>query len=236
MIAKVMEGLLCACVLVAAAVDARATNLREERIVGVWQSMGIDTPIRTVYRRDHTMVQLFPEENSESGWLQFQVGTWRLEGETIIEETRGMRIGADEVLSDGGRREISLREIRPDKLVRAEDRPDLLRANVARERYRQIVFLFCAILSVGVFFPLLHFGRKFIPKGTTLLCVAAAGTCLWACLHLIDELSQTGNMIVSPASLIALRTPAAASGLTAAGALLLGLLMVWRSRGRISQR
>jgi hypothetical protein len=74
MLTKVIGGLLCVCVFVAAAVNAHTTNPREEAIVGVWQSMGIDTPIRTVFRRDRTVVELFPEENSESGWLQFQVG------------------------------------------------------------------------------------------------------------------------------------------------------------------
>jgi hypothetical protein len=234
MIGKTITGFLAMSALFAVAANFRPTSEEEKRIAGIWQVMGIDTPVRLVYRRDHTMVEMFPEENTKAGWLQFQVGTWQLEGNTIIEETRGLRIG-DEVLSDRGRRELTLQEIRSDRLVRAGDRPDLLRANVVRERCRQVVFLFCVILSVSMFFPLLRFGRKVILKGTTPLCLAAAGVCLWASLNLIDELSQTGSLIVSPASLIALRIPAAVSGLAAAGALLFGLLMVWRSRRRISQ-
>jgi hypothetical protein len=57
----------------------------EQKVVGTWDRTGMDFTERTVYRPDRTLESTMADG---SGVLPFRSGTWRVEGDVLVEEFR----------------------------------------------------------------------------------------------------------------------------------------------------
>jgi hypothetical protein len=56
----------------------------EEKLIGTWEKAPIGFGPRCVFNRDHTSAVLFPR--SDGKWEVMSKGTWRLEGNDIIDD------------------------------------------------------------------------------------------------------------------------------------------------------
>jgi hypothetical protein len=56
-----------------------ALSEKERMILGTWDRTGLDFSERTTYRADHSLESTFDGS-------AFAKGTWRLEGDTLVEE------------------------------------------------------------------------------------------------------------------------------------------------------
>jgi len=61
----------------------RPLSENEQKVVGTWDRTGMDHSERTVYRPDRTMES---EMSDGSGTHPFAKGTWRVEGNVMVEE------------------------------------------------------------------------------------------------------------------------------------------------------
>ena len=97
----------------------------ERKVVGTWDCTGLDTNERIMYRADHTMDSTMSDG---SGTEPFAKGTWRLEGNTLVEEfTVPWDPVAGETPFPKQTARMTIVEFQPDKLVREPGRPPLLR-------------------------------------------------------------------------------------------------------------
>jgi len=56
----------------------------EEKLVGTWEQEPAGFGPRCVFNRDHTLAVLFP--GSDGKWMVMSKGTWRLDGNDIIDD------------------------------------------------------------------------------------------------------------------------------------------------------
>ena len=97
----------------------------EKKVVGTWKRTGMDFTERTIYRADRTMES---EMSDGSGTRPFAKGTWRVEGNIMVEEYTvawspipGQTPFPKQIIRD------PILEFQPDKLVREKCRPPLVR-------------------------------------------------------------------------------------------------------------
>jgi hypothetical protein len=180
----------------------------EEKVIGIWEFTGLDATGRVVFRRDHTVVDLFTESDSPNArWAPTAWGKWRLEGNEIITD--------DEVLPIPGysprpRRvtRIPIRDFEEGRLVRADGRADFNRVRVGIEQYLQILALAYVIASLIALSAFVYAIRNSsFRKEFVVLAVAAVLTVVWSTSMLIAELAQTGTVIISAVSLRSLWLP-----------------------------
>ena len=112
-----------ACVLLVAC--NRQLSENERKLIGTWDHTGMDTNERITYRADHTMESTMSDG---SGTQPFAKGTWRLEGNVLVEEftvpwqpVAGETPFPKQVIRD------PILEFQPDKIVREKGRPSLIR-------------------------------------------------------------------------------------------------------------
>src|SRR5881394_270528 len=63
----------------------------DERMVGIWQFSGMDATMDYVFKADHTFEVWAPSmdvEQSKGPWLRMDFGSWKIEGDEIIIESR----------------------------------------------------------------------------------------------------------------------------------------------------
>jgi hypothetical protein len=194
------------CALACAAACHRVSPA-EERIIGIWEFTGIDATGRVVFHRDHTVVDLFPDSDAPYVWGPSASGTWRLEGDEVVTDDQVLPIPG---YSPFPRRitRIPIREYHGDRWVREEGRGDFIRATGGVERYSQMLALLYLISSLIALSASIYairsssFRREFV-----LLAVAAVLALAYSALLLMAELSQTGDVVISFASLRSLKLP-----------------------------
>src|SRR6266404_8091870 len=103
----------------------RPLSENERKLIGTWDRTGLDTNERTTYRANHTMESTMSDG---SGTQPFAKGTWRLEGDILVEEftipwqpVPGETPFPKQVIRD------RIVEFQPDKIVREKGRPPLIR-------------------------------------------------------------------------------------------------------------
>jgi hypothetical protein len=180
----------------------------EERVVGVWEFTGIDATGRIVYRRDHIAVELFPDyEGLNAKWAPRSWGSWRLEGDDIVSEMEAFPIPEMPAVPKRTTR-TSIREFHEDKLVREENRSDLLRVVSGFEEYSRFLALFYVVASLVAALACFYAARNSpLRKVFATLTVAAVLALIWSASTLVAELAQNGAVIVSSHSLRRLRLP-----------------------------
>jgi hypothetical protein len=103
----------------------RPLSPNEEKLVGTWDRTGMDFTERTVYRRDRTLDSTMADG---SEILPFRHGTWRMEGDILVEE---YQIHWEPVPNETPfPKEITrtpIIEFHPDKLIYEKGRPPLKR-------------------------------------------------------------------------------------------------------------
>lgn len=193
---------------VIAVVGCQRVTRTEEKIIGLWEFTGLDATGRVVFRRDHTVVNLFRDGSDPNAkWAPTAWGTWRLEGNEIVTD--------EEVFSVPGylpsSRQIArmpIRDFQEEKLVRADGRADFYRIHWGAERYSQVWALFYLIASLIAFSASIYGIRKSsLRKEFVLLGIAAVVALLWSISTLVAELAQTGTLIISAVWLRSLRLP-----------------------------
>lgn len=199
--------LLLSITCVAALISCQRVAPAEEKIIGLWEFTGLDATGRVVFRRDHTVVDLFIEgDGVNARWIPTSWGKWRLEGSEIVTD-REMLVG-DYSSADRQITRLPIREIDEQLLVRADGRPNFTRVSFGIERYSQILALLYLVASgIALLACVYAIRRSSFRKGLILLAVAAAVAVVWSLLNLVADLAQTGSLIVSPASLRSLQLP-----------------------------
>jgi hypothetical protein len=193
---------------VVALVSCQRLSPGEEKIIGTWEFTGLDATGRVVFRRDHTVVDLFPENDSTiAKWAPTAWGKWRLEGNEIVTDEEILPIPGH---STPPRRitRLPIREFGDNRLVRADGRSDFNRVHWGVEQYSQglaLLYLTAGFVALAAAVYAARTGR--FRKEFILLAVAAGVAVLWSLLMLVAELAQTGSLIVSKASLRSLRVP-----------------------------
>ena len=117
-------SVICASVVVPGC--QRPLSENERKVVGTWDRTGMDATERTVYPADRTMES---EMFGVSGtWLPFAKGTWRVEGNVMVEEYMvhkepipGETPFPKQIIRD------PILEFQPDELVREKGRSPLVR-------------------------------------------------------------------------------------------------------------
>ena len=97
----------------------------EAKIVGTWNRDGMDASERTTFRADGTVISDL--QGAGDGHVLYR-GTWRLEGNVLVTEcdVRFSPYPSKSPLPKQITR-IPIVEIQPDKLIREEGRPPLVR-------------------------------------------------------------------------------------------------------------
>src|SRR5436190_24322749 len=112
-----------ACVLLVAC--HRQLSENERKLIGTWDHTGMDANERITYRADHTMESTISDG---SGTQPFAKGTWRLEGNVLVEEfTVPWQPVAGETPFPKQLIRDPILEFQPDKIVREKGRPSLIR-------------------------------------------------------------------------------------------------------------
>jgi len=103
----------------------RPLSENERKVVGTWDRTGMDFTERTVYKPDHT----FESEMSDgSGTHPFAFGTWKVEGNVLVEQaTFHWSPVPNETPPPKQTIRVPILEFHPDKLVREQSRPALVR-------------------------------------------------------------------------------------------------------------
>ena len=168
---------------------------------------GLDATGRVVFRRDHKVVDLFSEgDGPNARWVATSWGKWLLEGNEIITDEEMLL--PDYSSSERNITRIPVREFEEDRLVRADGRADFMRVKLDAERYSQMVALLYVIASIVAFASIIFAMRNTsFRKEVILLGVTAVVALAWSTSTLVAELAQTGTVIISAASLRALRFP-----------------------------
>jgi hypothetical protein len=113
------------CALLLLPACQRPLSANEQKVVGTWKRAEMDAVERIVYRPDRTM------ESEMMGvsdtWLPFAKGTWRLEGDVMVEEYTISR-GPGRIPFPKQLTRDRILEFQPDKLVLEENRSPLVRA------------------------------------------------------------------------------------------------------------
>ena len=103
----------------------RQLSENERKLIGTWDRTGMDTTERTTYRADHTMESTMSDG---SGTQPFAKGTWRVEGNVLVEEyTVAWQPVAGETLPSKQIIQDTIVEFQADKIVREKGRPPLIR-------------------------------------------------------------------------------------------------------------
>ena len=109
--------LLCGC--------RRPLSEAERKVIGTWDRTGLDFNERITYRADHTMESTFADG---SGTEPFAKGTWRLEGNTLVEDYAvPWHPVPNETPFPKQTSRMLILEFQRDKLVRESGRPPLIR-------------------------------------------------------------------------------------------------------------
>ena len=100
----------------------------------MWEFTGLDATGRVVFRRDHTVVDLFPEHDiTDARWFATSYGQWRLEGNEIVTDTQDLPIpGYSPHPKRIGR--MPIREFKEDTLVRGDGRSDFHRTDTTADQ------------------------------------------------------------------------------------------------------
>jgi hypothetical protein len=113
------------CTLLFVAACHRPLSDNDRKLIGTWDRIGLDTTERTTYRSDHTMESTMSDG---SGTHPFAKGTWRLEGDVLVEEftiawqpVPGATPFPNQVIRD------HIVDFQADKIVREKGRPPLIR-------------------------------------------------------------------------------------------------------------
>lgn len=101
----------------------------EEKVIGTWEFAGSGTTGRVVFRRDHTVVDLFPENKKPNArWEAVASGKWWLEGDTIVTDERALlRASPDETPFPRRVTRMKVRDFGKGRTVREEIREPLQR-------------------------------------------------------------------------------------------------------------
>jgi hypothetical protein len=181
----------------------------EDKILGTWEFTGIDATGRVVFRRDHKVVHLFPEQDSSTNarWIPLAAGTWRLEGNEIVTDVKTLPLrGVDSPTQRTTR--MMVREFHEDRLVREEGRSPFFRVRLVAERYAEILALLYVVASLialtASIYAILRssFRNEFVLFGIAVLVALA-----YSLMLLAAESAQTGNLIISPGALDSLKLP-----------------------------
>jgi hypothetical protein len=175
----------------------------------MWEFTGLDATGRVVFRRDHTVVDLFPEhETTGARWFATSYGKWRLEGNEIVTDTRDLPIPG---YSPHPQRIVRtpIREFKEDTLVRDDGRSDFHRTDTTADQdYTQLLAMFYVAMSViTLLLALYSVKNSSLRNEFILFSVAALFALAWSIATLITELAQTGTVVVSQFSVGAWRTP-----------------------------
>ncbi len=103
----------------------RPLSATEQKIVGTWDRTGMDFTERTTYRPDRTLESTMGDG---SGVLPFRSGTWRVEGDILVEDTKVHWEPVPNATPFP--REVTrtpILELTSDKLVYEKGRPSLIR-------------------------------------------------------------------------------------------------------------
>lgn len=196
---------LCLAALCLAWKTSHPLTPAEEKIIGTWQFSGVDTTGRVVFRRDHTVVELFREDEIVPKWVAGAAGKWRLEGNEIIAEKEILPI---EGMTPFPRRitRTAIREFHEDRLVRGDGRSDLIRVAPDSQLYIRSVVLICIILILAACFMAVRTVRNSSFRQDFIwLAVAGCFALLWCGLRLIGDLAEAGKLIVSVMSVRSLQ-------------------------------
>ena len=201
-------GVLCQISVLFLSTACERLTPDEKKLVGVWEFSGIDTTGRIAFRRDHSVVDLFPEYGALNGrWAAGARGTWRLEGNEIVTNKEVLPIPGMTPLPQRITR-TPIREFHEDRFVREKDRSDLIRADLGGQRYAQVLALiYVAGTLIALLTSIYAIRNSSFRRPFTLLAVAAAVALAWSALTLVAEFAQTGALIVSAVSLRSMRLP-----------------------------
>lgn len=209
----------------------------EKKIVGYWEFKGLDAVGLIVFRRDHVVVNLFPEtDKSDARLAPTSCGTWRLEGNEIVTDEEGLPLPG---YSPSPRQitRIPIREFRENVLIVANRASNLERVNLHAERSSQVLAGFYVIVSLAALVMCIRAIRRFFFRTSFLLLGGSAILALaWAVLLLVTELTQTGDVVLSWSYLYSMQlTRIVLAGvfliMFAAGLIYLLRTKVWRSVG-----
>jgi hypothetical protein len=101
-----------------------ALSEKERLIIGTWDRTGMDFTERTTYRADHTLESTFDSSDPKS----LSKGTWRLEGDTLVEEViPAWQPVPNETPFPKQISRTPILEFQANKLVREPGRPPLVR-------------------------------------------------------------------------------------------------------------
>lgn len=180
----------------------------EEKIIGIWEFTGLDATGRVVFRRDHTVIDLFTESDSPNArWAATAWGKWRLEGNEIITDDNALPLPGYSPRPTRVTR-MPIRTFEDDRLVRADGRPDFNRVRWGAEQYSQMLALLYLIVSLVSLMTAIYAIRNSSFRGEfLLLAVAAVFALCWSTSTFVADLAQTGAVIMSAVSLRSLRLP-----------------------------
>jgi hypothetical protein len=181
-----------------ASTACHSLTLAEKKIVGNWEFKGLDAVGLIVFRRDHVVVNLFPQtDKSDARLAPVSCGTWRLEGNEIVTDQKGLPLPG---YSPSPRQitRMPIREFREDALILAERGSNLERVDLRAERFSQISAALYVIVGLAAMLICIRaIQRAFFRTSFLLLGGAAILELAWAVLLLVTELTQTGDIILS---------------------------------------
>jgi hypothetical protein len=184
-------------------VMCQRVNSTDEKIIGTWEYKGFDSISRIVFRRDHVVVVLFPESNSDtSRWEPITWGTWHVEGNEIVTEEEVLPVPSHSPFPKRINR-MPIHEFGENVLVREDGSDHFHRVYWSvRQRYSQLLASFYVVLALVALLAIRYASRRFaLRKPLILLATATVFGFLWATMTLANELSQTGTLVISPTSL-----------------------------------
>jgi hypothetical protein len=182
-------------------ISCRRVTLMEEKVVGIWESSGVDATGRIVFRRDHTVINLSPDGHILGvRWIATSKGKWHLDGNEIVTDEQ-MLVG-DYSPRERRMGRIPIQRFDQKTLVRADGRPDFNRINVEPDLYEQLQALLYVVLSLIAFLGCLYaMQNPLLKKPFFALAIGAALALTWALSLLATELTQTGTVTLSWTSL-----------------------------------
>lgn len=188
-------------------VGCQPETAAEKKVIGVWEFTGLDAVVRIVFRRDHKVVELFRDPNCtiDCRWDPTFAGRWQVEAGEIVTHEAMLPYG--DTLPPPRVTRIQIRELQADRLL-LNGHPDLVKATIDVERHLQMMALLYSLLAGGLFLlTFLSARRSAFRRDLILLAVGFGGALAWSALTLLVELTQTGNVILSPVALRSLRSP-----------------------------
>jgi hypothetical protein len=205
----------------------RGAKTPREQIAGIWEFTGMHITGRVVYRGDGTVINLFPEDDTaRSRWVPTGVGKWWIDGNSIVTEVKNLA-----QMDEPPRITRAKVAFTPDKLLSADGHSDSIRVTPAIARSSEIATILRGLAALVIVAYAVTAATKTVFRRAFAI-IGAGAACLTASsiLAIPQEFAQTGDLVVSAATLRALQVPrdffeSAALVLIAAGVVFLTMSM-----------